>query len=114
MADAPAGADLGVRLAARLDAAAAAGGTLAYGALAAELGVPLRVLTAALEATMAADAAAGRPLRAALMRARLSAQGLPAPGFFAAARALGIGAGDEAGFAASQRAALYALARVGR
>jgi hypothetical protein len=105
---------LAARLALRLAEAARDGVTLGYGTLAAELGVPVRELTAALEATMAEDAAAGRPLRAVLMRARLSAEGLPAPGFFAAARALGIETGGEAAFAAGQRAALYALARVGR
>jgi hypothetical protein len=111
-------AEAGGRLAARLDAAAQACEVLAYGALAAELGVPMRRLTAALEALMAADVAAGRPLRAALCRARLSPEGLPAPGFFAAARALGLdpGAGpaDQAAFAQAQRQAVYDLARVSR
>lgn len=66
-------------------------------------------LTAALEQTMEDDSAAGRPLRAALIEARLT-PGLPAPGFFAKARALGhsigTGPGAEAAFVAAQRRAL--------
>lgn len=45
---------------------------------------------------MAQDAAAGRPFLAALPAARLGG-GLPAAGFFAAARALGRYDGPEAG-----------------
>ena len=99
-------------LAARLAVLAAEGRIETYGAMAAALGLRMRDLTAALEATMAADAAAGRPLRAALLAARLSAVGLPASGFFAAARELGLAPDDPAAFVAAQRAALYALARV--
>jgi hypothetical protein len=61
-------------------------------------------VTQALEILMAEDVAAHRPLLAALCVSR--AQGdLPAPGFFAAARALGIYAGDLEG---PQAQAFYA------
>ncbi|MEZ5797435.1 MAG: hypothetical protein R3D63_08225 [Paracoccaceae bacterium] len=93
------------RLDARLAALAAAGETLTYGALARELGLRMADLTAALEATMEADTAAGAPLRAALCEARLT-PGLPAPGFFAKAAALGHAIGDPAGFVADHRARL--------
>lgn len=46
-------------------------------------------VTQALEILMAEDVAAGRPLLAALCVSRLH-QNLPAPGFFAAAEALGV------------------------
>ncbi|WP_374643766.1 hypothetical protein [Tabrizicola sp.] len=77
------------RLEARLAALAAAGETIAYGALARDLGLRMADLTRDLEALMEADAAAGRPFRAALLRQRLSPEGLPAPGFFLKAAALG-------------------------
>ncbi|MCB6177471.1 hypothetical protein LHP98_04915 [Rhodobacter sp. Har01] len=98
-------------LEARLAALAAAGATVTYGALARDLGLRMGELTAALEATMDADAAAGRPFRAAVCAGRL-AQGLPAAGFFLKAAELGrFGAGDDpAGFATAQRAALQAAA----
>jgi len=48
----------------------------------------LQMLAAALEATMAEDAAQGRPLRAALCHARLAGD-LPADGYFETAQALG-------------------------
>jgi hypothetical protein len=92
-------------LEARLDALAQAGGTITYGALARDLGLRMAELTATLEALMLVDAAAGRPLRAALCEGRLSG-GLPARGFFDAARALGYDVRDPAGFVARQRAAL--------
>ncbi|NUB43522.1 hypothetical protein GEU84_003925 [Fertoebacter nigrum] len=88
---------------------------MTYGALALALAVPgpgsIARLTAALEDLMAEDAAAGRPFRAALCAGRL-AGGLPAPGFFAAARALGRYAGPDQGpeaaaFAHAERAALF-------
>ncbi len=96
-----------------LDAAlarlAVEGRTTTYGALAAALGLggPGRIarLTAALEETMAQDAAARRPFRAALVAGRLSG-GLPAAGFFAAAARLGRPAADPAAFVAAERAAL--------
>jgi ribonucleotide monophosphatase NagD (HAD superfamily) len=56
----------------------------------------IAAVAAALEATMAEDAAAGRPFRAAIMTAR-GQGGLPAPGFFAAARSLAAYAGADAG-----------------
>ncbi|MDT8855404.1 hypothetical protein RNZ50_10350 [Paracoccaceae bacterium Fryx2] len=85
--------------------------TMTYGALARALAIPgpgsIARLTAALEATMAEDALAGRPFRAALCAGRL-AGGLPAPGFFAAAARLGRDPGpDPSAFVAAQRAALF-------
>lgn len=76
-------------LEARLAELAAAGQTITYGALAAELGLRIGDLTAALEALMEQDTALGRPQRAALCEARLG-NGLPARGFFDKAAALGI------------------------
>jgi hypothetical protein len=93
-------------LEARLADLARRGQLIGYGALARELGLPLAALTAALETTMAADVAAGRPLRAALCEARLT-PGLPARGFFQAAGALGLRIDDPAGFVEAQRAALW-------
>jgi hypothetical protein len=95
-------------LAARLRAVAAAGGTVGYGALARNFGVRVAEVTAALEALMVEDVAAGRPLLAAVCEGRLS-QGLPAPGFFQAAAALGIGVDDPAAFTAQERARLRAM-----
>lgn len=74
----------------QLAALAAAGETVTYGDLARALGLRMADLTAQLEALMDHDAAAGNPLRAALLRQRLSPDGLPAPGFFQKAAALGI------------------------
>ncbi len=96
-------------LAARLSALAAARQTITYGALARDLGWRIGHLTAALEALMDADAAAGHPLRAALCEARL-AQGMPAPGFFAKAASLGFDTSDPAAFVAQQRADLFGAA----
>jgi hypothetical protein len=97
----------------RLAALARAGETTTYGALARDLGLTgpgtIAQLSQALEALMEADAAAGRPLRAALCRARTS--DLPAPGFFAKASALGLTPSDPAAFTDAQRAALFAAAR---
>lgn len=56
-------------------------------------------LTLLLEALMAEDAAAGRPLLAALCLSRR--QQLPARGFFIAARGLGVFDGDPEGPAAA-------------
>lgn len=53
-------------------------------------------VTEALEALMAEDAAAGRPLLAAACVSRLE-PGLPARGFFIAAQALGLFTGDPDG-----------------
>jgi hypothetical protein len=95
-------------LEARLAALAAAGETATYGQLARELGLRMGELTFALEMLMAEDAAAGRPLRAALLHQRLSPDRLPAPGFFQTAAALGLAFPDPAAFVADQRRALFA------
>lgn len=92
-----------MRLEDRLAALATAGETIAYGTLARDLGLRLGELTAALETLMEEDAALGRPFRAAVMRQRLSPDGLPAPGFFQKAADLGADVADPAGFAADQR-----------
>jgi hypothetical protein len=94
-------------LTARLAALAAAGETVTYGALARDLGLRMADLTRALEATMAEDAAADRPFRAAVCAGRLSG-GLPARGFFERAAELGRFAPgtDPAAFAAAERARL--------
>ena len=88
---------------------AATNQTTHYGALARDLGLsgPATIarLTMALEVLMEQDAAAGHPLRAALVTARNSA--LPAPGFFQKAAALGFDITDPAAFIAAQRTALY-------
>lgn len=97
-AAAPRGGALAERLALRLADAAQAGERLGYGPLALELELPaprVQALAALLEAGMAADAAAGRPFLAAVMKARLSP--LPARGFFEAAAALGRYAGSAEG-----------------
>jgi hypothetical protein len=73
----------------RLAALAAAGETIPYGELARDLGLRIAELTAQLEALMEADAAQGKPFRAALLRQRLSPDHLPASGFFQKAAELG-------------------------
>ena len=98
----------------RIAALAAAGETATYGALARELGLRMGELTAALEAMMVEDAAAGRPLRAVLCRQRLSPDALPAPGFFAAAASLGIRIDDLYAYVAEARAQLRAKAAAPR
>lgn len=60
-------------------------------------------LTTRLEQLMEEDARAGRPLRAAVLRQRLSPAQLPAPGFFAKAAALGFRIADPAAFARDHR-----------
>lgn len=71
---------------------ACAGGTITYQGLATELAlVPphtIHRVTRGLEALMAADAEAGRPPLAVVVVSRARG-GLPAPGFFLAARRLG-------------------------
>lgn len=98
--------DLTAKVAGRLARLAATGGTIGYGALAAELGLRVAELTAVLERLMEEDAAAGQPLRAALMEGRLSG-GLPARGFFEKAAALGLETGEDAAFVADHRARLH-------
>ena len=94
-------------VAAHLARLAAAGQTATYGAMARDLGLRMAALTAALEATMAEDAAAGHPFRAALACGRLSG-GQPARGFFDAAAALGRAMTPET--VEADRAALFAAA----
>ena len=91
----------------RLADLAAAGETIAYGDLARELGLRMADLTRELESLMEADAAAGQPFRAALLRQRLSPDRLPAPGFFQKAAALGRPTDDPAAFTKAERTALH-------
>ncbi|MBN2631349.1 MAG: hypothetical protein JXR75_12525 [Rhodobacteraceae bacterium] len=100
-------------LAVRLSALAAARQTITYGDLARDLGWRIGQLTAALEALMEADAAAGRPLGAALCKARLAGE-KPAPGFFAKATSLGFDTTDPVAFVAQQRAGLFGAAVTSR
>ncbi|WP_205909957.1 hypothetical protein [Tabrizicola caldifontis] len=93
-------------LEARLAALAAAGQTITYGKLARDLGLRMEELTNALERLMEEDAAAGRPFRAAVLRQRLSPDGLPAPGFFLKAATLGRPAQDPLAFTRAERHAL--------
>ena len=95
-------------LQARLAELAALNQTTTYGALARDLGLtgPAMIarLTTALESLMDHDAAAGQPLRAALVNARNS--DLPARGFFDKAARLGFDVSDPAALVARHRAAL--------
>ena len=91
------------RLESHLAALAAAGQTIPYGELARALGLRMADLTAQLETLMEADAATGKPFRAALLRQRLSPDNLPAPGFFQKAAALGADISDPMGFVAHHR-----------
>ena len=92
-------------LTARLAELAALNQTTTYGQLARDLNLtgPATIarLTTALETLMERDAAAGHPLRAALLTAKNSR--LPAPGFFAKATELGLSCADPATFIADQR-----------
>lgn len=105
-------------LEARLAELATAGRAITYGALARDLAVSgprsIAQLTEALEALMAEDAAAGRPFRAAVCEGRLTG-GLPGPGFFVTARALGrMPAGaDPAAYCTQERAALFKASQEG-
>jgi DNA-binding transcriptional MocR family regulator len=92
-------------LSARLMDLAARGETVTYGALAQSLGLRLAVLTEALEALMEEDAAAHRPFRAVMLEAKLT-PGLPAPGFFQKAAALGAEIEDPLSFVMAERKAL--------
>jgi hypothetical protein len=96
-----------MRLEDRLAALAAAGETITYGQLARDLGLRMADLTAQLETLMEMDAAVGKPFRAALLRQRLSAEGLPAPGFFQKAAELGQHIDNAAAFTANQRRRLW-------
>ncbi len=89
--------------------------TITYGDLARALNLPspgaIGQLTFMLEQMMEEDAAAHRPLRAALCAARLS-NGLPALGFFEKAAQLGLYDGtDQSSFVQSQRDALWHAAK---
>lgn len=99
-----------MRLEEKLAALAAAGETITYGDLARDFGLRMADLTGQLEALMVQDAAAGQPFRAALLRQRLSADHLPAPGFFHKAAELGHDVSDPAGFTALHRRALRGTA----
>jgi len=83
-----------------LEQLAAAGQTATYQQVATALTIrppqSIHRLTRALEGLMEADAAAGRPLLAAVVVSRRP-PGMPAPGFFAKARLLGRYAGPERG-----------------
>jgi hypothetical protein len=94
----------------RLAALAAAGETVTYGDLARALGLRMADLTARLEALMEEDAAEGKPFRAALLRQRLSPEGLPAPGFFLKAADLGHPTDDPAAFTADHRRRMASVA----
>ncbi len=98
------------RLAARLQEMAAQGNTASYGGLAADLNIPgpgsIAKLAQALETLMEADAALGRPMRAALCEARLGG-GRPAPGFFEKAVALGFDVSDPDRFVKNNRERLF-------
>jgi hypothetical protein len=107
-------------LAAYLDRLAAEQRTATYQEAARALGLKppqtIHRLALALEASMDADTAAGRPLRAASVVSR-AGNGRPAAGFFAHARALGRYDGPDAGataaaFHAGELAAVRARARV--
>lgn len=92
------------RLRNHLESIAAEGRTVTYQEVVAALDVapPQRIhrLALALEALMDEDAAAGRPFVAAVVVSK-AGQGMPAPGFFAHARALGRYRGPESGAAAA-------------
>lgn len=96
----PTGVPLGERLRAALVERARRGESVTYRELTAELGIrpPLSIhrLSIALDALMAEDAAAGRPLLAALCISRLG-HGLPTRGFFIEVAALGVFSGDPDG-----------------
>lgn len=85
--------DWTARVDAALDALRASGQTMTYRGFADWLAIPgpgrIQTLTRALEATMACDAAAQQPPKAALVVSR-HRPGLPAQGFFECARQLGM------------------------
>lgn len=112
--------DLRDRLRTCLEAVAAGGVPVTYADVARTLGLegPHKIhrIALALEHLMAEDAAAGRPLIAALVISR-ARDGLPAPGFFEAAHRLGrFGATSDGGEALAYHRAevAAALAQYGR
>lgn len=101
-----------------LDRLAREGRTVTYRDVAHALAVrpphTIHQVAEALEATMATDAAAGRPLRAAVVVSK-TRDGLPAPGFFDRARRLGRYDGPDRGpeaaaFHAAELEAVFAAA----
>lgn len=76
---------------------------MAYGDLARELDLRMGALTVRLEAMMEEDASRGAPFRAAVLRQKLSAQALPARGFFEKAAVLGCDVGDPVALVAAHR-----------
>ena len=84
------------------------GKPIPYGELARRLALrpphTIHRLTEALEGLIEEDAAAGRPLLATLAASK-TGQGLPGPGFFLKAEALGLFSGDAYG---ADAAAFYA------
>lgn len=100
------------RIAALLDQYAIQRQTLTYLELADAVAMPgpqrIHRTTRLLEMLMRRDAAAGRPIRSALVISR-TGRGLPAPGFFDYARRLGLLDGEDADdFHRRQLAAVYA------
>ena len=93
-------ADLNAQLRAALTEQAKVGGPISYRDLAARLGLKppqtIHRVALALESLMDEDAAADRPLLAALCIGKTQ-PGIPAPGFFLKAQALGLFPGDAAG-----------------
>jgi hypothetical protein len=91
---------LDARLRKALTDQAKVGKTISYGDMARRLGLQpphtIHRLTEALERLMEDDAAAGRPLLAALCTGK-ARPGLPGPGFFLKAQMLGLFSGDPAG-----------------
>ena len=76
------------------------GGTTTYGELANRLALEppntIRRITEALEDLMAEDVAAGRPILAAICVSK-ARTGIPQPGFFLTAQALGVFSGNPTG-----------------
>jgi hypothetical protein len=93
-------------LRAHLEGLAAHGRTATYQEVAQALGLrpphTIHRLTVALETLLAADVAAGRALLAAVVVSR-GRGGLPAPGFFACLRELGVHEGADEGAPAAAR-----------
>lgn len=108
---------LAERVRAQLRTVAGQGAPITYKALANALGLTppntVHRVTQALETLMAEDAAAGRPMIAALVVARARG-GLPAPGFFDCAARLGRFSGNASEAAAFHAAELEAAAEFWR
>lgn len=93
-----------------LASAAATGRLIAYADLAAAARIPgphrIHQLTAWLEQLATKDSEAGQPLRSALVISKRRG-GLPAPGFFAHCRQLGLYEGPESGPESGPSASLF-------